>query len=412
MTACPELDVTDDLDVAALRRDTPGTRFVAHLNNAGAALMPEPVVSAMARHLRAEATLGAYEAAERHEAELRRPYRALAALLGCSPTDLAITDSASRAWSLAFSSVPLRPGDRVLVSTVEYGSNYLALLHAARHSGARLEVLPTDEFGRVSVDGLRAALDERVRLVAVTHVPSHTGLVNPVAEIGAVTRAAGVLYLVDACQSAGQLPLDVTEVGCDFLSACGRKYLRGPRGTGFLYANPAALDRVVPSAVGLDGAQWLGGTRYALAPGARRFETWEVNATARIGLGVAVDYALRLGAARTWRRTAALGEHLRRSLAEVPGVRLLDRVDERNPLCGVVGFLVPGHRPPEVRAALAAAHVNVWVCLANAACVDMEARGVEQALRASVHYYNTEAEIDRFCAELRSALRSPAATPA
>ncbi|KAA2261096.1 aminotransferase class V-fold PLP-dependent enzyme [Solihabitans fulvus] len=390
-----------ELDVDLLRRETPGAELVTHLNNAGAALMPAPVVDAMTEQLRLEATMGGYEAAERNEAALREPYRAIARLIGCRPDDVAITESATQAWSRAFYAIPFRPGDRILASAEEYGSNYLSLLRVAERSGATVEILPQDEFGRVSAEALRATLDERVRAVVVTHVPSHTGIVNPIAEIGAVAREFGALYLVDACQSAGHLPIDVAEIGCDFLSACGRKYLRGPRGTGFLYAKPSALDRVDPAMVGLDGARWLGGTRYELASGAQRFETWEVNAAAKLGLGVAVNYALALDPARTWARTARLADHLRLALAAVPGVQLLDRVDERNDLCGIVGFLVHGHTSERLRAALSALRINVWVCLANAACVAMESRQLGQALRASVHYYNTVEEIDQFCGRLR-----------
>jgi cysteine desulfurase/selenocysteine lyase len=385
-------------DVTRARLDTPGVRRVIHFNNAGAALCPNPVLDAMVDHLRLEAEIGGYEAAERSRPALDRTYAAAARLIGCQPDDIAVTDSASRAWSLAFYSIPLKPGDRVLASSMEYGSNYLSLLHVARRTGALVEIIPNDSSGRADVAALRELLDDRVKAIVMTHVPSNSGLVNSIAEFGAVARESSILYIVDACQSVGQLPVDVEEVKCDFLVGSGRKYLRGPRGTGFLYARRNALERIDIPQIGLDGARWLAGTRYELASDASLFETWETNSAAKIGLGVAIEYALEWGIEHTWPRTRQLADYLRGCLVSVPAAELLDPGAER---CGIVSLLLRGHEPHEVRRRLAEHGVNVWTCLRNAACVDMEARGLSSVLRASVHYYNTVEEIDHFCRLLR-----------
>lgn len=400
----------EDFDIELRRKETQGVEVVTHLNNAGAALMPTPVVDAMMAHLDLETRRGGYEAAEGQEAALRLPYLAAAKLLGCDPGDIAITDSATRAWSMAFYSIPFERGDRILASSVEYGSNYLSLLHVARRTGATVEILKNDEFGRVDVAALRATLDERVKAVLVTHVPSHSGIVNPINEVGAVLRETDALYLVDACQSIGHLPIDVAEVGCDFLSACGRKYLRGPRGTGLLYMSPAAAERIEPLIVGLDGARWLGDNRYEIASGAQRFETWEVNAVAKVGLGVALNYALEAGVDQTWPRTARLGRQLRAELHAIPGVRLLERIDDEGDLAGIVGFTIDGHEPEAIRSMMRRIDVNVWVSMANTACVDMELRRLTQTLRASVHYYNTPEEVRRLSSALRDFVTNPEKT--
>lgn len=397
----------EEFDVELRRRETPGANVVTHLNNAGAALMPTPVLTAMRAHMELEVYVGGYEAAAISDAALREPYLAAAKLLGCEPLDIAITDSATRAWSLAFYSIPFQPGDRILACAAEYGSNHLSLLHVARRAGATVEVLPNDEFGRVDLTALRAALDERVRAVLVTHVPSHCGVVNPIAEIGALVRQTSALYLVDACQTVGHLPIDVHQVGCHFLSTCGRKYLRGPRGTGFLYASPDAAAQVEPTMVGLDGARWLGGDRYELAPGAQRFETWEINAVARVGLGVALNYALAAGIGATWTRTALLAQRLRAALRVIPGVRLLERTDDDGDLAGIVGFTVDGHAPFAIRDVLREMNINIWVSQANTATVDMSARELDSCLRASVHYYNTDEEIERFSSTLLELVTNP-----
>jgi cysteine desulfurase / selenocysteine lyase len=385
-------------DVARARQETPGVRRVTHLNNAGAGLCPHPVLDAMVDHLRLEAEIGGYEAAERAEPALDRTYDAAARLIGCRPDDIAVTDSASRAWGLAFYSIPLKPGDRILASSVEYGSNYLSLLHVARRTGAVVETIPNDGAGRADAAALRELVDDRVKAIVMTHVPSNSGLVNPITEIGAVARDASILYIVDACQSVGQLPIDVGQVGCDFLVGSGRKYLRGPRGTGFLYARKDVLSRIDIPQIGLDGARWLDGTRYELATDANLFETWETNTAAKIGLGVAIDYALDWGIDQTWPRTRELADYLRQCLASVPTAEIVDPGVER---CGIVSLLLHGREPRQVRLELAKHGVNVWTCLRNSACADMESRGLSSVLRASVHYYNTAEEIDHFCRLLR-----------
>ncbi|MET9865019.1 aminotransferase class V-fold PLP-dependent enzyme, partial [Streptomyces sp. NPDC006386] len=279
------------------------------------------MTEAMTQHLEMESKIGAYEAAERSQHTIDHAYDAIATLINAERQEIAILDSATRAWGMAVASIQLKAGDRILASPVEYGSNHILMVHLAERLGVSVEFLPVDANGLVDVAELENRLDDRVKLIAMAHVPMHDGLVNPVAEIGALARRSGALFLVDACQSAGHLPVDVQRIGCDLLVGCGRKFLRGPRGTGFLYVRQAIANRLTPAVFGLDGVRWNSGT-YHLAPGATRFETWEVNAAARIGLGVAVDYALQWGVDRTWQRIQHLAANLRERLAEVPGVRM------------------------------------------------------------------------------------------
>lgn len=385
-----------DFDLATARADTPGVAHVVHLNNAGASLAPRAVTDAMTRHLTLESTVGAYEAAERAQDAVDRAHHAIAALVNADRQEIAILDSATRAWGMALASIPLKEGDRVLVSPVEYGSNHISLVHLAERTGVSLEFLPVDAYGLVDTAALEQRLDERVKLIAMAHVPMHDGLVNPVAEVGALARRTGTLFLVDACQSVGQLPVDVAAIGCDLLVGCGRKYLRGPRGTGFLYVRQEISHRLTPAVLGLDGVQWHSGS-YRLAAGARRFETWEANAAARIGLGVAVDYALQWGVDSTWQRVRRLAGDLRADLARLPGITLEDRGVQR---CGNVAVTFPDLDPFHVRSELLRAGINTWVCLDNAACHDMQQRGLSRLLRISVHYYNSESELERLCSAL------------
>jgi selenocysteine lyase/cysteine desulfurase len=381
------------LDIQRLRQDTPGCAEVIHFNNAGAALMPRPVLEAVVNHLELEARIGGYEAYDAALEQVEQAYQAVARLIGAEPDEIALVENATRAWDMAFYSIPFRPGDRILTSVSEYASNVISFLQVARKTGAVVEVVPNDEHGQLSVEALRDMLDERVKLIAVSHIPTNGGLIQPAEEIGRVAREAGVLYLLDACQSVGQIPVDVREIGCDMLSATSRKYLRGPRGAGFLYVRRSLIPQLEPVLLDLHAATWVAPDRYEVRPDARRFENWESYVAGRIGLGVAVDYALSVGIEEGSARLRALAELLRQRIAELPGGRVHDLGRERG---GIVTFTLDGIAPETIKAYLAAKRINVTVSTVASTRFDMEARGLEKIVRASVHYYNTEEEIDAF----------------
>ncbi|HZS78043.1 MAG TPA: aminotransferase class V-fold PLP-dependent enzyme [Ktedonobacteraceae bacterium] len=386
-------------DLERARNETPGCHNVLHFNNAGASLMPERVLDAVISHLELEAQIGGYEAADQAIDDIEHTYDAVAALIGCSRDEVALVENATRAWDMAFYAIPFAPGDRILTGMSEYASNYIAFLQIAKKAGAVVEAIPNDAHGQISVEALRKAIDERVKLIAVTHVPTNGGLVNPIAEIGKVAREADILYLVDACQSVGQMPIDVKQIGCDILSATGRKYLRGPRGTGFLYVRRGILEQLEPPLLDLHAATWFAPDQYEIRSDARRFENWESNIAGKIGLGIAIDYALEWGLDAIWRRVKTLAYQLRTHLSPIPGVIVRDRGITQ---CGIVTFTVEDQDPDDIRKALAQFNINVSVTRRASTLLDMEVRGLESMVRASVHYYNSEEEIERFCKTLAS----------
>ena len=382
------------IDVARARRLTPGCELVLHLNNAGAALMPEPVLDVMHEQLDREATMGGYEAAAAVEGLLDGTYASIARLLGAQQSEIAFAESATRAWDMAFHAVPLGSGDRILTTSAEYSSNAMSMGLVVERTGAEVVLLPDDEQGVVDLAALDAELDRGgVALVAVTHVPTSNGSVTPVEEIGRRCREAGVLFLLDACQSVGQRRVDVDEIGCDLLAATGRKFLRGPRGTGFLYVRSDVVDRLHPPFLDLRAATWTGPFTYEFHPDARRFEQWERSVAGHLGLGAAVDHLLGWGIDAIQERVTALAAHLRAALEGIPGAKVRDRGPVRS---GIVTFTLDGHPAEEIADHLSKAQVNVWVSPGEESHLDLLPRGLTTGVvRASVHYYNTVDELDR-----------------
>lgn len=391
------------IDIAQVRQDTPGCSHVLHFNNAGAALPPQAVRDAQIHHLEREAHTGGYEAAADAEEAIQHTYEAVAALLRCSEDEVAIVENATRAWDMAFYAMDFRPGDRILTSPASYASNYIAMLQVARRTGVSIEVVPSDSTGQIDLDQLQAMTDDDVALIALTHVPTNSGLVNPAAEVGALAREADVPFLLDACQSAGQLPLDVEALGCTMLSATGRKYLRGPRGTGFLYVRRDWIERLEPPLLDLHAATWVTPDQYEIRRDARRFETWEGYVAGKIALGVAADYALEQGLDVIFERVQSLAAALRERLANLPGVTVHDRGRVQG---GITTFAAAQMDAPTIQHRLRAIGINTSVSPPSSTRLDATQRDLPPLVRASVHYYNTEDEIARFCTALRDVLRN------
>ncbi|MGY4460717.1 aminotransferase class V-fold PLP-dependent enzyme [Bradyrhizobium sp. LB13.1] len=385
------------IDIERIRADTPATSRLAYLHNAGAALIPAPVVEAMKRHIDLESEIGGYAAADRVSDRLEAVYGSVARLLNAAPDEIALMENATVAWQMAFYAFRFREGDRILTAEAEYAANYVAFLQVAKRTGAVIEVVPSDASGELDVHALERMIDERVKLIAITWVPTNGGLVNPAAAVGKIARARGIPYLLDACQSVGQMAVDVEAIGCDMLSATGRKFLRGPRGTGFLYVRREMLQQLEPPMIDHFAAPWVSRDAYRLRNDARRFETWENNYAARLGLGAAVDYAFDIGIGPIEQRCRMLSDRLRGGLASVRGISIRDL--GRAP-GAIVSFTMEGYEAEAVVSDAAAAGITIGASDPSSTRIDAEIRSLPPVVRASPHYYNTEVEIDRLIAHL------------
>jgi len=387
------------IDVDAVRRDTPICSSLLHFNNAGASLMAQPVFDAVKAHLDLEYTVGGYEAEDRAAPELKAFYSELASLLNASPDEVAYVENATRAWDMAFYGLPLTAGDRILTHESEYASNYLALLHQAKRRDLHIDLIPSDETGQIDVNAIPALITPRTRLIAITHVPTQGGLVNPAAEVGAVAKKHGLIYLLDACQSVGQIALDVKTLHCDMLSGTGRKFLRGPRGTGFLYVRREFMDTIDPPFVDLLSTSWTEDNAFELKPDAKRFENWESYVAGRVGLTAALRYANTLGIDNIEQRVNSLAAQLREKLATLSGVTVQDLGVQKS---GIVTFTKDGVTAEQITPSLREQGINTSVAVLPSARLDLGRRNIDSMTRASVHYFNTESEVDRFVDAIRA----------
>jgi len=392
-------------DLLRWRADTPGCARLTHLNNAGAALPPRVVREAVRAHLDLEDEIGGYEAAESQAASIRASYEAVAALLRARAENIAMVQNSTVAYAQAINAFDLGPGDIVLTTRSDYASNQLMFLSLARRRGVELVRAPDASEGGVDPDEvLRLIRRRRPTLVALTWVPTNSGLVQPAEAVGRICRDEGVPYLVDGCQAVGQIPIDVHRLHCDFLAATARKFLRGPRGLGFLYASDQALQRGAhPVLIDMHGATWTDADTFALTPDARRFETWEFAHALVLGLGAAARYTLEVGLATARDRSRDLAAYTRDRLRTLSGVRVLDRGPE---LCAIVTAAIRNHDASDIKLALRERGINTSSPQREDAVIDMDEKGASSALRISPHYYNTKEEIDTAVEALEELLRT------
>jgi cysteine desulfurase / selenocysteine lyase len=386
-------------DISKVRAETPGLPGRIHLDNCGSSLVPRAVVDAQMAHLSLEVEVGGYVAQEQQSVPLAKVYDGLARLLGGKPTDFALVGSAVDGWTKAFYSVPLKAGDNIVTAYNEYCSNYVAYLQRAKRDGIEIRVARPDEDGKLDLDHLEGLIDKRTRLISLTHVPSSSGQIAPAEDVGKIAQAHNILYLLDACQSVGQMSVNFEDIGCDMATGTGRKFLRGPRGIGFLYINEKARRQIDLVVLTNQAATWTTDNSYQLRSDAGVFEAWERSCINQLGFGAAIDYLLGLGIAKTAMRTLSLTAHLRTGLANIPGVI---PTCQKDATAAIVTFNKQGWTAAAIKAAMEEQGIATQVASVVHTRLDLGARGIDTTARISPHYYNTVEELDRFLNVLES----------
>ncbi len=380
------------ININKVRQETDGVQKVIHLNNSGASLMPNIVRDSMLHYLDQEALYGGYEIAEKYIEILDEVYELAARFINCYPDEIAITESATAAWTKAIQCIPFQKGDKILTSEAEYASNFISYLQLKERKGIEIVVVPSDPFGRISIEELERLIDDNVKLIAITHIPTNGGLINPVEEVGEIAAKYNIFYLIDTCQSVGQLPIDVQALKCTFITATGRKFLRAPRGTGFLYVNKKQAGHLYPVDLDLYSATWTSKTSFTVREDAKRFELFETNKGAKLGLASAIRYALDLGMENIWQRIQMLANYTRQQLSQL-NIEILDRGNNN---CGIISFRVKDKDPIKLMMLLREQQINISKSHRNSTLLDMDKRNLVTINRLGVHYYNTKEEIDTF----------------
>ena len=388
-----------EIDVEKVRAETRGCSDLIHFNNAGASLMPAPVADYLYAFLREEEMKGGYETRSLRNADIEGFYKSVGLLLNAKPKEIAFVENATRAWDMVFYALPLGPGDKILTTISEYGSNLIAYLHRAKQTGAELVIVPNDKNGQIDVNALEQNIDKKTKLISISHIPTGGGLINPAHDVGRIAKKYAIPFLLDACQSVGQIHLDVKAIGCDFLSGTGRKYLRGPRGTGFLYVKEDWIEQLEPPLLDQFAAELIDAVTYEVRTDAKRFENWERYFAGQAALGKAADYAMELGLKTIERRVFDLAACLRKELHKTGFVTLTDQGAKK---CGIVTFEHLRLNAEQVKIQLSNHKINVSTSSGSGMKLSYLDRGLDGIVRASVHYYNTEDEINKFVEALRS----------
>ena len=381
------------IDIEKIRAETPGIEFSTHLLACGSSLMPNNVVDAITQHTQLEALMGGYEAEAKKADELNNIYDIVAKHIGANSYEIALMENSTVAWSHAFYALPLNSGSKILTSEAEYAANYVAFLQRAKRDNLIIDIVPSDESGTLDINALESMVDEEVGLIAISWIPTNGGLVNPAEKVGQIAKKYNIPYLLDACQAAGQMSIDVEKIGCDFLAATGRKFLRGPRGTGFLYIKDKWLSIIEPVMIDHFGAPWVSKNTYELRKDARRFETWENSYALRIGLGEAITYAEEIGIDLIHERVQLLARLNRKLLSEVKNIQVRDIGTEQ---CGIISFSIEEEKDPKkIVDQMSEAGFTIGSVDPESTLIDSEKRNLPTLLRMAPHYYNTEEEIQK-----------------
>lgn len=382
------------MNIQQLRADTPACEQLIHFNNAGASLPTLQVSKAIKDYLDFEANNGGYETAEIFKPQTDLFYGLAAELIGAHARNIAYTTSATDGYGRVLASIPFKAGDTILTTTNDYVSNQLSFMALRQRFGLQIVLCKNEPSGQLDLDNLRAKLQHyQPKLVAITHIPTNSGLVQPMREIGQIVAESGCLYIADVCQSLGQMEVKATDIKADFMTGTFRKFLRGPRGAGLLYVSDRALEMgLSPFSLDSRAATWTSPESFVLSADAKRYEYWEISYALQMGSVAALKYLLALGIENVALRNKQLSTLLRAELAENRKIKLLDR---GNTLCNIITFNVDGHSMPEVHAHLKKHKINASVSTITGAQIDFTEKKVDGAVRLSPHYYNTIEEIER-----------------
>ncbi len=385
------------MNIEQIRKDTPGVPKLIHFNNAGASLVTQQVIDATINFIHEDAITGGYRITNEKATEINNFYTQAAKLINASPNEIALTQNATSSLNLALYSIPFQKGDVIITSELEYGNNFINYLHLKEQKGIEIRIFKHELNGSFDLNAFEKLIDNKVKLIAITHIPTSNGIIAPAEEIGKLAKKYQVLFMVDACQSIGQIPFDVEKIGCDFATATSRKYLRGGRGLGFLYVRQSVIEQLEPVFLELLYTNWQNANDYQLNKSAKMFETWEKPFAAMMGFTAALKYANDLGIDNIWSRIELIANYLREQLQTIEDITVHDIGQKQG---GIVTFSKAGISPEDLQKHLQSFNINSSVTARFSSVLEMDKRNISAANRTSVHYYNTKEEVDFLISKL------------
>ncbi len=381
-------------NIQDIRNDILNYNSKLFFNSASSSLPPKSVVEVITEYLVEEQQVGGYTIEDDRANAIANFYIQAAKLLNCKPQNIAFAYNATDAFSKALLSIDFEKGDVIITSDDDYVSNHFQFIALQKRIGVKVIRIKTLENGDLDISHFKeVVVTKQPKLVAVTHVPTNSGLVQDVTSIGRICANYNILFLLDACQSVGQLVVDVQDIQCDFLVVTGRKWLRGPRGTGILYVSDRVLNAgMYPFSIDGNGGIWYKANDFKIIETAQRFELFESSKALVVGFAEALHYLNAIGIERISERNKQLITALRTNLNAIKGVNLYDRGSVTS---SILTFRKEGKSLEDIQNALKAHSIFHSVSSKPWGVIDFNKKGVDWVIRLSPHYFNTIKEIDR-----------------
>ncbi len=367
-----------------VREQFPLTHERAYFNTGGLGASPFVVIDAVKEKMDALENVSETGHDEALWIEIKTD---ISRLLGCTPAEIAFTRNTTEGINIVANGLPLQRGDEIITTTQEHVGNALTWLALQKRTGATLRFfVPSTVSQQENIDRIQKLINARTRLISIPHAVTTTGVFMPIKAIAGIARAKKLWFFVDGAQTAGMVPFNLHEMGCDAYATSGHKWLLGPKETGILYVREEMLDTIAARFIGAysdNGFDFLKGS-FALNPQAQRYEYGTVSAPLRVGLHAAVRFIQRIGIENVWKRDQALSTRLFKGLQAIPGVKLLSPVDDsmRSAMITFMHERVPFQ---DVQKHLDTLHLRTRAVT----------EGGLAALRVSTHIYNNPDEVDR-----------------
>ncbi|KXB00446.1 cysteine desulfurase [candidate division MSBL1 archaeon SCGC-AAA261C02] len=370
---------------------------IIYLDNAATTPTPRPVIDAMLEYFQeynANIGRGLHRSAKRATEEFEAARGKIAETIGAKPGEIAYTKNATEALNMVANGLNLKKGDKVIATILEHHSNLVPWQRLERTRGIELEVVREAPDCVIDPAAIEDAVDDRTRLITMPHVSNALGTIQPVREVGEIAEEHDVLFSIDAAQAVGHMPIDVSEINCDFLAAPGHKGLMGPQGTGFLYVREDRQEELEPLLLGGGIVQTVTEHKCGLVEPPQVFDAGTPNIPGIIGLGKAAEYVLEIGLEEIEKREQKLTQEMLK-ISEIDSIEVYG---PKNPedRGGVVSFNLSGMDPHEASSILDEVANIATRSGHHCAMPVMSHLGIDGTVRASIHYYNTEDEVEKF----------------